>query len=518
MDGDDDNEGACGACKRVGELLCCDGCPAAFHIRCAGYESQSEVPEGEWYCWFCAKERSLPYQHPTNVFKPPRASTQTVMLASDDTAEVFYRCRTVAVSDDYVELQYLDMQRKDEIVHRGSTRLWHGTTDKHAWTLTAKDAYRPNCRLFQVDKQAMAAAVAAARSHKQQQQRLAVAKQLSLRVTSPAAADAAGVQRIPAGEVGAGLPVVVGGASEADFEAALHALWRSLLGPAYPERMPACQLMGGQAVGAWQLWREVWAWGGPDVVSRHKLWATVGFAFNVSVTCTSVSSRIKKSYDSVIEPLDQAIDEGAVTLQRPTPSRQPGDRALQLRNIASSNGGAAAAAPASRPDLQPRRPVGRPRGSKNKRKRAAAGSGSRSGKRRRGAWSSEDDDDPAPDMGSEFDSEEGDDDADDDGDIDGLLGDDGSEDELSEEAGSGEESEGGSPSRKMARTVASMRAARAAAPPAAAAAAAVADGREPPGAMKFAVGKPVLTPAAQQLRVSGWAAAHCENVLAVRQL
>lgn len=115
----------------------------------------------------------------------------------------------------------------------------------------------------------------------------------------------------------------------------------------------------------------------------------------------------------------------------------------QLRNVPSGNGGAAAAAPASRPDLQPRRPVGRPRGSKNKRKRAAAGSGSRSGKRRRGAWSSEDDDDPAPDMGSEFDSEEGDDDADDDGDINGLLGSDGSEDELSEEAGSGEESEGG---------------------------------------------------------------------------
>jgi hypothetical protein len=36
-----------------------------------------------------------------------------------------------------------------------------------------------------------------------------------------------------------------------------------------------------------------------------QLWATVGFAFNVSVACTSVSSRIKKSYDMLIEPLDQ---------------------------------------------------------------------------------------------------------------------------------------------------------------------------------------------------------------------
>jgi hypothetical protein len=186
-----------------------------------------------------------------------------------------------------------------------------------------------------------------------------------------AAADAAGVTRIPAGEVGAGLPVVVGGASEyvllrvldtthqdcstacstqlkapllqlcdcwtrpcliaallacaafisqarrslrlrctacgarclvmpaccccvdsglphcclaacaaflieyssgkEEFEAALHSLWRSLLGPGYPERLPACQPMAGQQVEPWALWREVWAWGGPDVISRNKV-------------------------------------------------------------------------------------------------------------------------------------------------------------------------------------------------------------------------------------------------------
>jgi hypothetical protein len=27
-------------------------------------DSAAEVPEGDWYCWFCAKERELPYQHP----------------------------------------------------------------------------------------------------------------------------------------------------------------------------------------------------------------------------------------------------------------------------------------------------------------------------------------------------------------------------------------------------------------------------------------------------------------------
>lgn len=33
----DHNEAACGACRRIGELICCEGCVAAFHWRCAGY-------------------------------------------------------------------------------------------------------------------------------------------------------------------------------------------------------------------------------------------------------------------------------------------------------------------------------------------------------------------------------------------------------------------------------------------------------------------------------------------------
>jgi hypothetical protein len=29
--------------------------------------------------------------------------------------------------------------------------------------------------------------------------------------------------------------------------------------------------MAGQVVEPWQLWREVWAWGGPDAISRNKV-------------------------------------------------------------------------------------------------------------------------------------------------------------------------------------------------------------------------------------------------------
>lgn len=35
--GDDDNEFVCGSCRKSGSLICCEGCPAAFHARCAGY-------------------------------------------------------------------------------------------------------------------------------------------------------------------------------------------------------------------------------------------------------------------------------------------------------------------------------------------------------------------------------------------------------------------------------------------------------------------------------------------------
>ena len=50
----DGNENLCRLCNEGGELLCCDGCPGAFHPKCLGMKS---VPEGDWYCSSCTKER-----------------------------------------------------------------------------------------------------------------------------------------------------------------------------------------------------------------------------------------------------------------------------------------------------------------------------------------------------------------------------------------------------------------------------------------------------------------------------
>ena len=49
----DGNADACMLCNMGGSLLCCDACPAAYHMRCIG-ESAKSLPPGEWRCPECA--------------------------------------------------------------------------------------------------------------------------------------------------------------------------------------------------------------------------------------------------------------------------------------------------------------------------------------------------------------------------------------------------------------------------------------------------------------------------------
>ena len=43
----------CLTCRLGGELVCCDGCTAAYHKECAGLPN---VPEGQWHCGACVAE------------------------------------------------------------------------------------------------------------------------------------------------------------------------------------------------------------------------------------------------------------------------------------------------------------------------------------------------------------------------------------------------------------------------------------------------------------------------------
>jgi len=44
----------CGICGDGGDLICCDECPAAYHLQCLQLE---QIPEGHWQCPVCIKKR-----------------------------------------------------------------------------------------------------------------------------------------------------------------------------------------------------------------------------------------------------------------------------------------------------------------------------------------------------------------------------------------------------------------------------------------------------------------------------
>ncbi|XP_055824598.1 increased DNA methylation 1-like isoform X2 [Solanum dulcamara] len=50
----DQNDDSCGRCGDGGELICCDNCPATFHLACL---FSQELPEGSWYCSQCTCQK-----------------------------------------------------------------------------------------------------------------------------------------------------------------------------------------------------------------------------------------------------------------------------------------------------------------------------------------------------------------------------------------------------------------------------------------------------------------------------
>jgi hypothetical protein len=51
---EDGNEGTCSKCFGSGDLLCCDGCPQAFHLSCLAM-THHDVPPGKWLCPQCKR-------------------------------------------------------------------------------------------------------------------------------------------------------------------------------------------------------------------------------------------------------------------------------------------------------------------------------------------------------------------------------------------------------------------------------------------------------------------------------
>ncbi|KAH9624079.1 hypothetical protein KSS87_004881 [Heliosperma pusillum] len=57
--GEDGNRDECRLCGMEGMLICCDGCPSAYHSRCIGVNKLS-IPDGEWFCPECTISRIGP--------------------------------------------------------------------------------------------------------------------------------------------------------------------------------------------------------------------------------------------------------------------------------------------------------------------------------------------------------------------------------------------------------------------------------------------------------------------------
>ncbi|XP_034558073.1 autoimmune regulator [Notolabrus celidotus] len=50
------NDDECAVCKDGGELICCDGCPQAFHLTCL-HPPLTSIPSGPWQCEYCFGNR-----------------------------------------------------------------------------------------------------------------------------------------------------------------------------------------------------------------------------------------------------------------------------------------------------------------------------------------------------------------------------------------------------------------------------------------------------------------------------
>ncbi|ERN13226.1 DDT domain-containing protein PTM [Amborella trichopoda] len=53
------NSDECRLCGMDGSLICCDGCPSAYHSRCIGL-SKADLPRGSWFCPECAVDKVEP--------------------------------------------------------------------------------------------------------------------------------------------------------------------------------------------------------------------------------------------------------------------------------------------------------------------------------------------------------------------------------------------------------------------------------------------------------------------------
>ncbi|XVF19324.1 hypothetical protein REPUB_Repub11eG0100700 [Reevesia pubescens] len=103
------NSDDCCLCKMDGSLICCDGCPAAFHSKCVGVVS-TLLPEGDWYCPECAIERHKPW------VKPRKSSRGAKLLGVDPHGRLYYNSSGYLLVLDSCDVEYsLNYYHRDDL-------------------------------------------------------------------------------------------------------------------------------------------------------------------------------------------------------------------------------------------------------------------------------------------------------------------------------------------------------------------------------------------------------------------
>ncbi|CAM6112725.1 unnamed protein product [Calypogeia fissa] len=91
---EDGNLDECVLCAMDGNLICCDGCPAAYHSRCVGVTKQG-LPPGDWFCPECRAD-----EHDSRGSRIPKRVRGGELLAIGPEGQYFYNaCGYLLISE-----------------------------------------------------------------------------------------------------------------------------------------------------------------------------------------------------------------------------------------------------------------------------------------------------------------------------------------------------------------------------------------------------------------------------------
>ena len=110
-----DNSDVCNVCSKGGQLICCDTCTSAYHMKCVR-ETRHTLPDGEWSCPECTIpdcNRALPQPRILVLHRKKMLTTMTGHTRNDAYVEAVSGCvyRCDHTSRSFVPLTYGELEQ-----------------------------------------------------------------------------------------------------------------------------------------------------------------------------------------------------------------------------------------------------------------------------------------------------------------------------------------------------------------------------------------------------------------------